>query len=247
MNHFHFMTIDGKSSKDFDMYISGAGTYSAPEPSFKEVEIPGRNGIMYLYDGKYKNIEVKYSAWIEKLGDPLSLEKQFKDLRSFLLSRNGYVRIEDTYHPSEFRFGAYNSKIEPDVHDSLEVLSFDLKFNCKPQRYLKKYYDFPLTIESSPVTFFNETYFEAKPLLRVYGSGSFVINGTTVGVTNESTSSYTDIDCELQEAYRNTLATNRNSYVTLTNAKFPTLKPGENTITKTGITKILVYPRLFNI
>ena len=91
--------------------------------------------------------------------------------------------------------------------------------------------------------FRNDTYFNAKPLLRVYGTGSFTINGITVQIN--SASSYTDFDCELQEAYKNTLATNCNGNITLTNAQFPYLKPGNNQITFSGISSIIMYPRTY--
>lgn len=239
----HYMSIDGKLSTDFNMYISGGGTYSSPEKAFEEVEIPGRNGSIYLYEGSYKNVNVTYDAWIGKIDDPDKVDKNFRDLRSFLMSREGYVRIEDTYHPDEIRFGAYNEAIEPDVHSTLYAVQFTLSFSCKPQRFIKKFYDQSLTYTSSGAVFYNETYFNAKPLIRVYGTGMFTVNG--VSITINSADSYTDFDCDLQEAFKDTLATNCNGNITLTNAQFPYLVPGENTITFSGITKIELYPRLY--
>lgn len=245
MNHFHWMTIDGKSSKDFDMYISGGGTYSSPEKSYEEVEIPGKNGVLFLYDDNYKNVDVKYDAWIAEIDGQRNVDTKFRALRSFLMSRNGYVRIEDTYHPDEFRFGAYNDSIDPSMDPSLSIASFEINFTCKPQRYLKRFYDIPIEITSSGTIFNNETYFNAKPLIRVYGTGSFSVGGVTV--TINSANSYTDFDCELQEAFKDTLATNCNGNITLTNAKFPYLPSGESTITFSGPSKIVLYPRLFNL
>ena len=245
MRHFHWMTIDGKSSRDFEVYISGGGTYSSPERAYEEVEIPGRNGVIFLYDENYKNIDVTYHAWIGKMDGAHEVDLDFRKLRSFLMSRQGYVRIEDTYHPDEFRFGAYNAGIDASVHETFDAVEFDMTFSCKPQRYIKKFYDVPVEITESGYAFFNETYFDAKPLLRVYGTGSVTMGGVTV--TINSADSYTDLDCELQEAYKDTLATNCNSKITLTNAKFPYLPSGLNEIKFSGPTKILLYPRLFNL
>ena len=239
----HYMIIDGKPSTDFDMYISGGGTYSSPEKAYEEVEIPGRNGSIFLYEGSFKNVEVTYDAWIAKIDGEDDVDKSFRALRSYLMSRDGYVRIEDTYHKDEIRFGTYNEAIEPDVHETLQAVQFTLNFSCKPQRFLKKYYDQPITYTTSGQTFYNETYFDAKPLIRVYGTGSFTINGVTVRIN--SASSYTDFDCDLQEAYKDTLATNCNGNITLTNAQFPYLKAGDNTITFSGPSSIVLYPRLY--
>lgn len=243
INHVHWLVIDGKPSKDFDVYTSGDGTYLSPERSFEEVEVPGRNGVIYLYDDSYKNVDVTYDAWIAKIDCAKEVDRKFRLLRSYLLSKTGYFRLEDTYHPDEIRFASYIDSFDPDVHPSLEALSFTLSFSCKPQRFLKKFYDIPIEITKSGAVFNNDTYFVAKPLIRAYGTGSFTIGSVTV--TINSANSYTDIDCDLQEAYKDNLSNNCNGKITLTNAQFPYLVPGENTITFSGITKIELYPRLF--
>lgn len=243
MNHFHWLVMDGKPSKDFDVYISGAGTYLSPERSFEEVEVPGRNGVIFLYDESYKNVDVTYKSWIAKQDGQREVSRNFRLLRSFLLSRDGYFRLEDTYHPDEFRFASYNTAIDPDVDDSLQIIEFEMTFSCKPQRFLKRFYDIPIEMTRSGSIFNNDTYFIAKPLIRAYGTGSITIGSVTVTISTAN--SYTDIDCELQEAYKDNLSTNCNGNITLTNAQFPYLVPGENTITFSGITKIELYPRLF--
>jgi phage-related protein len=237
------MTIDGKSSKDFCMYISGGGTYLSPEKKYDTVDIPGRNGTLFLYTDAYNNVEVTYEAFIAKNEGEREVDVNLRNLRSFLLSRNGYFRIEDTYHPDEYRIGVYNQAIEPEMLDSLEAAQFTLTFSCKPQRFLKKYDQFPVVISTSGTVFNNETYFIAKPLIRAYGTGWFQIGSKRI--TINSANSYTDIDCELQEAYKDTLATNCNGNITLTNSEFPYLSPGDNTITFSGITTLEMYPRMF--
>lgn len=241
----HYVIIDGKSSKDFDMYISGGGTYSSPEKVFEEVEVPGRNGVIFLYEGSYKNVDVKYDAWIAKVDGEDEVDRNFRALRSYLMSREGYVRIEDTYHPDEIRFGVYNDGIDPEVHSTLTAVQFTLNFSCKPQRFIRKYYDQSIAFTASGSNFINDTYFNAKPLIRVYGTGTFAING--VSITINSANSYTDFDCDLQEAYKDTLANNRNGNITLTNAQFPYLMPGNNSITFTGPSSIVLWPRLYYI
>lgn len=238
----NYFIVDGKSSKDFDAYISGGGTYSSPEKAFEEVNIPGRNGAIFLYEGAYKNVDVTYEAFIGKADGEIDVDHNFRLLRSFLMSREGYVRIEDSYHPDEIRFGVYNEAIEPEVHETLQAVQFTLSFSCKPQRFLKKYYDYPIEITSG-VKFYNDTYFDAKPLVRVYGTGTFTLNGVSIKIN--SANSYTDFDCDLQEAYKDKLSTNCNGNITLTNAQFPHLKPGENSITYSGPTRLILYPRLF--
>ena len=58
-----------------------------------------------------------------------------------------------------------------------------------------------------------------------------------------SASSYTDIDCDLQECYKDSLATNCNGNVVLTSGSFPKLNPGTNAVTLSGISKLVITPR----
>ena len=86
----------------------------------------------------------------------------------------------------------------------------------------------------------NHTLFEAKPLLRVYGTGQFGVGGSTITIT--STYGYTDIDCDLMDAYRD--GSNCNGNIRLDSGSFPVLKPGVNGVSLgSGITRIDITPR----
>ena len=95
---------------------------------------------------------------------------------------------------------------------------------------------FEITGASSIYNPYAET---AKPLIRAYGTGTFSIGGVSVQITAADT--YTDIDCDLEEAYKDTLATNKNPYVKATT--YPELKPGTNAVALSGITKLVITPR----
>ena len=245
INRRNYLVIDGRSSLDFGVYISGGGTYKSPERSYEEVEVPGRNGVILIDKGHYKNIDVTYSAFIfdtfiEKF------EENINALRSFLISRNGYVRIEDTYHPDEFRLGYYNDEFDPDIFEDFKAGQFDITFKCKPQRFLKSG-ELKLTHGTDFETkLCNPTNHKALPLIRAYGTGTFTIAGKRLQI--RSANQYTDIDCDLQEAYKNTFATSCNNNIALTDGVFPCLEPGDNTISiPTSITKFEITPRWWTV
>ena len=48
---------------------------------------------------------------------------------------------------------------------------------------------------------------------------------------------------EDEQAYKDTLATDCNANIVLTNGKFPSLKNGANQITISGLTKLEITPR----
>ena len=56
------LTFDGENSGDYGIYITGAGTFNAPQRDVDLVTIPGRNGSFALDHGRFENIEVTYPA-----------------------------------------------------------------------------------------------------------------------------------------------------------------------------------------
>jgi len=119
--------------------------------------------------------------------------------------------------------------------------SFELKFDCDPRRFLK---DGEQAIEvDDDITLINRTEYEAKPLVRAYGTGMFTIGGTTVQIVRAD--GYTDIDCDLQEAFKGTVNCNNN--IVLTDGKFPELAVGNNEISFTGLTKLEITPRWWSV
>jgi phage-related protein len=121
------------------------------------------------------------------------------------------------------------------------VGNFGITFICDPRRFLKSGDN--VNVLTSNGSLFNPTYYDAKPLIRVYGTGSFTVNDITVTITNAN--QYTDIDCEIMDAYKGT--TNCNGNIQTTNNKFPVLTPGQNNITLNGVTRLEITPRWWTV
>ena len=233
INSRNYFTFDGKKSSDYGVYISGSHVYDAPERDETSIEVPGRNGALTLDNGRYKNQPLKYPAFIIR-----DFDFNVEALRNYLLTKRGYFRLEDSYHPQEYRLAKWSGGMEVAAHASLLGGTFDINFSCYPQRFLKSG---EKTIEITGATsLYNPYQTTAVPLIRAYGTGSFTISGITLQIT--AADSYTDIDCDLQEAYKDTLATNKNDKIRVT-GDFPSLKPGNNAITLSGITKLIITPR----
>ena len=233
MHRNDYLTYGDIDTRVFQVGIYGDKLALAPERDQEFVKVPGRDGDLILDNGRYNNITVSYKAFIIR-----NYNYNMMALRNALMSKKGYQRLQDTINPEEFRLGkAIPFNIEE--HGILKAGEFTMQFVCKPQRFLT---EGEIPIEVTAATSLLNAYEEtAKPLIRAYGTGTFSIGGVAVEIT--SASSYTDIDCELQEAYKDTLATNCNSNIVLTNNVFPVLKPGENAITLSGITKLEITPR----
>lgn len=129
-NNFIF---GGVNSADYNVWISGSGSFSAPERRVERVSVPGRNGDLIIDGGKWNNITVTYPAFI-----PKGFETQFDYFRSEMSKLTGYQRLEDSYHPDEYRMAALADGIAPSRTGAfLKNGEFSLTFNCKPQRFLK--------------------------------------------------------------------------------------------------------------
>lgn len=234
----HYLTFNGRSTHEFGIFISGESTYSAPERNVLSQEVAGRNGSLLFDMGNFKNISVKYPSYIVE-----DLPSRIRDFLNFAGSQIGYQRLEDTYHPYEYRMGRFKTNPSIDTDGYMNRMGkFTLEFDCKPQRFLKSGEN---AVEfSTNGIILNRTNFPSKPFIKVYGTGtgSVGIGSETISITNLD--GYMDIDCEIMDAYKG--AVNCNKDVSFTDDIV--LNPGENNISfNGGITSIEITPRWFII
>lgn len=233
-----YFTLNGVSSKEFGVYIADGSRFKSAERDYDTIEIPGRNGTLTLDKGRFKNVSHSYTAYI---ADDLSAN--LEGFRAWLLETSAYRILKDTINPYEYYKARYVGNFDTDKADRISA-SFKIEFDRMPQRFLEDG-DMPLEDITGATSVFNAQRYEALPLIRAYGTGWFTIGDVKITITSAST--YTDIDCELQEAYKDTLATNCNGNIVLNNGKFPSFKPGINNITLSGISKLQITPRWWTI
>ena len=173
-------TFDGVDSKDYGVYIQDGGMFDAPARDVEMVEIPGRNGAYALDKGRFENVTLTYQAFI-----PQDSETDFapaiRDFRNQLASRKGYCRLEDEFNTDEYRLAVFKDGLTID-NVSPKVGTFDIVFDCKPQRYLTSG-ETKRTITSG-YTYPNPTFFSCNPLWEVEGYGSIQIGEQTVTIEN---------------------------------------------------------------
>ena len=179
-SNFKSFTFGGTNSRSYGVYITGQGVFNAPERNVEMVEIPGRNGAYALDKGNFNNIEITYPAGIFA-DNETDFANAVSDLRNFLCSQNGYVRLEDDYNPNEYRLAIYKSGLEVS-HDMLIAGEFDIVFECKPQRFLTSGETAVAVANNGTIN--NPTLFPARPQLQVKGYGAIGIGGGTITVNN---------------------------------------------------------------
>lgn len=257
----NYFTMDGVDSRDFGLYISGAGTYSAPARRYNVVPIPGRNGDLIYTDGSYENGVLRYSgSFICQ-----DMEANYAAFRAFVMSRNGYVDLVDTYHPNERRQVCYTGSLEPDITPTFSAAEFDLEFSCKPQRWLLSGDETITVLPGDFVTLTNPTPFPAKPLIKIYGNGSFnynyidasggqpliVITTITVNGPLPIPDYPVVIDAETMEIYQHpgygNAYVNRSNVVSITNRRIPDIVGTVSISDLSGVDKVEIMPRWWTL
>lgn len=178
---FKAFTFDGEVSTDYGVAILGEGVFNAPERDVEMITIPGRSGQFALDNGRFENIEVTYPANLIA-NSAVDFADALSDFRNMLCSKKGYVRLQDDYHPNEYRMAVYKEGLE--VNEKvLRAGEFKITFDCKPQRWLTSG-ETKQTIANSGDTLTNPTLFESSPLLEIEGVGDIEFNGYTVSIVS---------------------------------------------------------------
>lgn len=237
----HYFYYDGISSLEFNTCVLNSSQFDSPKRDTEEKKIPGRNGTLTIDNGRWENKE----EWYEVLvwgNNEYETRGNMEELRAWLNRTSGYRELKDSLDPDKYYMAKFTEEIKVDKSDHLGICT-KLIFNRKPQRFLERG-RFPITV-TGRTEIWNSTKFEAQPLIRAYGTGSFTISGVTVEITSQD--EYTDIDCDLQEAYKDELSEDRNGDITLSNGKFPVLNPEGNEVTISGLSRIEITPRWWTI
>lgn len=179
-NKLIFGEID---SSDYGIYITGEAVFNAPKRAVTMVDVPGRNGALAIDQGHWENIEVTYPAGLFG-SDKDDFRAAISEFRNALASQIGYQRLEDSYHPDEYRMGLFFDGIEVDPVHYNTAGEFTIKFNCKPQRWLTSG-EVAVSVESGD-TLTNPTQYESSPLLAVKGYGTVGFNGYEVSLDNST-------------------------------------------------------------
>lgn len=231
-NSFQF---GGVNTANYGVYISGNDAFGVPERVVEVQSVPGKNGDIVIDQGHYANQSVTYTCFVRK-----GMMQNGIAFLDAIKSKHGYQRFEDTIQRDIFRMGFLEGPTEVAVSQMRRSGYFGLVFNFKPQKFLKSGDQWQEITSGTKLN--NPTNQTALPLLRLYGTGTISFGGPSVTVSDADV--YTDVDCELGDAYKG--AINCNEDVS-TNGMFPKLAPGETTVTFSGFSKVEVKPRWWRL
>lgn len=239
-----YLTFNGKSSKDFLLYLSGPGIYNSPAPDVEATSIPGLNGDLIQNNAKsgmrrFANVDIKYEAFFFN-----GLPKKTAAVKSWLLSPTGYCKLQDTYAPEFFRMGMCTSALEFDVTRH-KVTEMEIVFNCKPQRWSVEGQKSTIITKSGGVIR-NPFDFYSQPLITVSGKsqGTLTVGDYSVVIYNFDNGDII-LNSETQNVYTSAGEFCNDS---IYSEEFPFFAPGNNTIEWSGgITSVEVIPRWWTL
>lgn len=213
----HWLNYDKKNSNDFGVFLTNSGIYDKPSRKYETVSVPGKNGDLIIEYDKYDNVDVKYPCVIYD-----NFSRNYEAFTGYILSKKGYLRLEDTFEPERFRLANVKDITSVKVTSEGDAGSFVLIFDSKPQRYYKSG-ERSISLNEGSHVIWNPTNFDAKPLIRVKGNGELKIGSNTITV-DENPLDYIDIDCDIMDCFSG--ATNANKYVLFSNYDSPVIHEG---------------------
>lgn len=232
--YFIFGDVD---TRNYGVTVFESSTFGAPQRDSNSAAVPGRNGDLILDGKRYPNTTHSYDCVIYD-----GFYERLQNIRNALASKQGYFRLTDSIHADEFYMAQFKQEFVVSMNADRDIGRFNVEFMRKPQRFLTSgELVTELTVTGS-IT--NPTLFDSKPFLRVYGAG--VLGVADCDITISAADSYTDIDCDMMEAYKGTVSCN--DLISLSTNDFPVLHPGANGIRLgTGITRVQITPRWYRL
>ena len=209
-----YFIFKGISSIDY-LIINKLPSIIKATADIDKIEIAGRDGFLTIDKGTYKGYSKPIECTIRNLNDIGFICSWLKGSGEVIFSNE----IDNKYKATIFN-EIELKKVAVTFH------SFIIKFECQPHKYA---INNNLITLNTPGTIFNPGTVNSKPILKVYGTGSIMlnINGNIINFTNVS--EYVTADSELMDCYKDTVFKNNDM-----SGDFPFFQVGKNNISWTG-------------
>ena len=229
---------NGMDCRSLGVKLSGPVPIVFPEERVQHVEIPGRDGDLTETEGQDEDDKI-YNSYIQTASIMVQGGYRARDIKKWL-SGSGEV----TFHgePDRKQKARVIGAITLNKHSrNLDWWVGEVQFYCQPLKQLLT--EAPVQITSSGSTVMNSGDKTSKPRIKATASGSsmtITAGGKTLTITGLTSGNDYYIDSEIQEV------TNADRSALLTKdsvGDFPRLKPGSNTVTGSGWSKLVIERR----
>lgn len=228
MNYIFYNNID---SRDLDLIIENIPTIPACNIIYETIPIDGGENLTKIKG--FEDITFSFDFWYKATEDEYLMKKAYID--------NWILNVKSKYlvysMDESITYKVKQLKISETKTTSKIIRRFTTTFTCSGLKYMTNGLK-PVTLNSGSVLNNFGTY-EAKPLMKIYGSGNITININDKSFTIKNTNDYVVIDSEIKECYRENINKGRDMA-----GEYPVFSIGQNTVSWSGsITKIEVTPR----
>ena len=233
-SYFIWKGIDCRS---MGVILQGPVPIIRPEERVNHIEIPGRSGDLTEIEGESDEEKI-YNSYIQTVTIEVNGGYRVREIYNWLKG-SGYV----TFHgePDRKQLARVIGAITLNKHSrNLDWWVGEVQFYCQPLKQLLTEGTVQITSSGSAVMNAGDEW--ARPKITATASGTsmtITANGKTLTITGLTSGQQYIIDSEIMEV------TNANRTALLTKdsvGDFPKLKPGSNTITGSGWSK-LVFER----
>lgn len=234
-----FFVYAGRSSLDFGICVEKCPAVGFAGRLVEKISVPGRNGSLLIDTGSYENVSQTYEIWFRQNGK--NTHQAARDIAMWLLSGQGYLRLEDSYDLDVFRRAVFSGPV--DIENWMLVRGrAALQFDCKPQRFLKSGESWLSVTAGQKLT---NPWMPALPLVKISGSGSGILEIGASAIAITGLSGTMTIDSDTQDAYAG--SQNKNNSITVTGG-FPVLQTGQTSVSFSGgITAVSIMPRWWTL
>lgn len=180
------LTVGSVTMNGTTMFVLDCNDDDAPEPDYEAISVPGRNGDLHFWNGRWKNKLITYHCVCTD-----NARTAVPALLTQLLAQYGYQRITDTLHTDYYKMGEYVGATIPVYSDGGKTARFDLTFDCKPQKWLlsgETEIEITSTTATSPTRVHSPAGYNypALPLLKITGYGLCRLMSPSYSVTISS-------------------------------------------------------------
>ena len=211
--------INNQNTKTLGFALVGRPSIASAEKKYETTEVEGRDGSLTRFIG-YDDLKFSLNFNILFQSD---IKQKLREIKG-VLAQASTLSFDDS---PNFYYKIKRCQISETESVIKASGVFSVEFIAEPYEYETSATG---NYSVKSFTIANKTTTTALPVIKIYGTGTVVLNINGKGITLTGLTSDITIDSNLQEAYSG-LTVNMNANMS---GEFPILKTGNNTITITG-------------
>ena len=225
---------NGMDCRNMGVTLAGPVAIVRPEERVKHVEIPGRSGDLTQVES-----ENVYNSYIQTATIQVRGGYRVRDVYRWLRGA-GYVTFSG--EPDRKQPARIIGAITLDKHShNLDIWTGEMQFYCQPLKQLLQ--ENSVTITSSGSNVKNNGDVTSKPKITLTASGTsatVAAGGKSLTITGLTSGNDYIIDSDVQEV---TNAAGTSILTQNSSGSFPMLEPGDNNVTGSGWSKLVIERR----